>query len=165
MVAETFVKVDVTTLREEHLGLYNLLGDPATRLQYPERASVDLSTATGGVVRSGQALRVTVNSPAVPNGQLLVTLETTRRQIPDTLISPSDLKRMSRSDAFDAMVKNHEAAVNKVLTPKNVPLTAGRTILEIKAPIAPGRYYIKALVEGKEGVAAGHAEFAVISRP
>jgi hypothetical protein len=162
-IAEAFVQVELTTLREEHLGLYNLLGDPATRLRYPAGASVKLNNALAQPVAAGEIIRVEVDSPRVLKGQLRVTLETTRTTIPANLVSPSDLKRMSTRDVFLTMAENHRKAVNKVLYTKTLPFSNGRTFFTLAAPKLPGRYFVKVFVQGASSAATGHAELLVNS--
>jgi len=158
VLAETLVGQDVQELKDEHEGLYNLLGDPALRLRYPEplQVSVDPSAQTGGKI----AVRVASRTPT--DGHVTITLETERRAIRGKLVSPGRLAKMSVGRAFSAMAANHRKAIDKVVLRRKVALHNGVAEVVLEAPRTPGAYVVKALAATGQ-TAAGHAKVSVIS--
>ena len=157
--AELMVDVDIDALKREHEGLYNLLGDPATHLRYPDAATVTTSATD---VKPGDKFSVTIAAPTVTSGTVNVTIETPRSVIRGALVSPSSIESMSRADAFAAMDENRKKAANKIVT--SLPQTAfkdGRATVTLVAPNEPGAYVVKALASGNGATAAGHGSVSV----
>ena len=124
-------------LLQEHLDLYNLLGDPATRLQYP-RAVASLEVQSGGI-RSGR-IDVRGHAPGVGEGSAYLTLETER----DVIWSPLLPVDVAHPDP-QAVRANWEAANNKVLVAATVPVADGAFtgVLEVPAGSPVGDFYLK----------------------
>lgn len=148
LLAETLVGQDTAELKEEHLGLYNLLGDPAQRLSYPDALKVESHLMPDGGVKA-------VITSAT-GGSVRVTLETERLTIRGKLTSADQLDRMSTKRAFKSMEKNLETALDKVVETREVTLTGGRAEVVFGRLKAGGRYVVKALITGDKGLAAGH---------
>ena len=164
LLAEVMVHADVEALKQEHLGLYNLLGDPATRLQYPGQVRVTMPGTGwgGGGIPPQSALEVTVASQHVRDGAAIVTVETERRTIRGELVPPGRLKAMTRTqDVFAAMAENHRLASDKVVSRTAIAVRDGMARLTLAAPDAPGRYVVKVLVQGEGRVEAGHVKVEV----
>ena len=153
--ASLLIDTDEDALKEEHFGLYNLLGDPATRLRYPSAAGVVVTPLPSG------KLSVAITA-SVPNaGTATVTLETKRSTIRGTLTPPSTLESMTTDAAFAAMAKNYALASDKVVATKEIAFQKGLGTGELAMPKAPGDYVIKVLLRGDGGVAIGHADLKV----
>jgi len=159
---EALTSVDTDALKEEHASLYNLFGDPATRIRYPADATLSLGT-TAPVV-AGASFEVAIAS-SVKGGVVLVTLETERTFIRHKLVSPAALEKLPIDAALAAMADNHRKASDKVLQSVEAPVTAGRATARLTAPAKRGNYVIKAFVQasgdGESAVAMGHLRFAV----
>jgi hypothetical protein len=154
LVAKVLVETDEDALKEEHEGLYNLLGDPATRLRYPSAATVTL----GAVGAPGTKVSVSVSAGAISAGKALITLETRRSAIRGKVVDGAALEAMSTEAAFQAMAKNYAIASNKIVASKEIDVTGGAASLDLEVPKTKGAYVVKVLVRGDGKVAVGHAE-------
>jgi len=163
LMAELLVPDSTAAIKQEHLALYNMLGDPATRLRYPLPLRVALSGAADGAFVPSAAVRVEIEGP-LRRGTARVTLETVRRAIREPQVPYARLETMPREQAFEHMAENHAKAVDKVVAAADTALSDGRAELELSAPLEPGRYVVKVLVIGSAAaeasprqVGAGHA--------
>jgi hypothetical protein len=159
-LAPVLFEDDAEELNAEHEGLYNLLGDPATALRYPAKVDVAIKGAPASVA-PGEALTVTVESPAVPTGTAALTVETRRSVIRGKLIPPEEIEEMKEAEAWAAMGKNYATATDKVVARQSMPISTGRATFLVKAPRAPGEYAIKVFASGSGEGASGHARVRV----
>jgi hypothetical protein len=158
LAAELLDPGDHEATKDEHLRLYNLLGDPATRLRYPRKASVELSAAR---VTPGGKVRITASATDFAEGDALITMETERREVKPGLV-PLDLSETAPLEAtFAAMAKNHAIATDKVVSKSELRMASGRAVAELDAPSKPGRYVVKVLLSNGRDVATAHARFDV----
>ena len=158
LLAETLVGQSVSELKAEHEGLYNLLGDPATRLRYPE----PLRVTAPELLEGGQAITVQVASEAIVTGTATVTLETERIEIQHELVPWSRIEKMSMRRALTTIAQNHERATDKVLDREQAPLESGKVEVTLRAPTKPGPYVLKAWITDGTHTAAGHTTFTVV---
>lgn len=158
-VAELLLGDDIDVLKAEHVGLYNLFGDPATRLRYPGPLTVTVGPA---VARTG-TVTVDVAAPSVAEGKVRVTLETRRGTLKGPLVAPSAMASMAPADAFKAMERNNVVANDKVVASVDGELHGGKARVTLRAPEA-GDYFVKALATGADA-AAGHADLHVAPGP
>ncbi len=157
--AALMVDVDIDLLKREHEGLYNLLGDPATRLRYPDAATIAPAATE---VKPGDKVTVTIAAPAVASGTVTVTIETQRSVIRGALVPASLMESMSPQDAFVAMDENRRKAANKVVTLQApTAFKDGRATVTLVAPKDPGAYVVKAIASGGGATAAGHGTLRV----
>jgi len=140
------------TMWEENAEMYNLFGDPATRLRYPEPATVKVA-ATAKV---GASLAVEVESP-LPGGTVRVTVELPRSQQRDGMVDGDAIEKLDSAAALAAMTENNRKANDRVMASAQADLAGGRAEVPVSLPAAPGRYAVKALIEGDGRVAAGSA--------
>ncbi|MCA9291454.1 MAG: hypothetical protein KDA25_10020 [Phycisphaerales bacterium] len=103
----------LTDLRRSHARLYNLLGDPATRLSRPHPGGVRLS-------RSGDVVRGTTDG--IDTGEVVLTVESSRRSCaaPDRL--RPDLPGLEARATL------------------NYPIIRQRRFIERRVPIVDGRF-------------------------
>lgn len=156
--ASLLVPGDHDKIKHEHLTLYNLLGDPATRVRLPMTAAIEADQKT---LAPGQKLTLRIKSSDLSEGSVLLTVETERSALKPGMIASREIEAMPIEKAFEAMAKNYEIASDKVLAKTLGSLVGGVTTVEIDAPKAPGRYVAKALLQGERGVASGHVRFEV----
>lgn len=163
---EFLTKVNTAELKEEHASLYNLFGDPATRLRYPAVAELAVRSpghagaagkatetpappvgrpADAPAFAAGSPLEVVVRS-GVTRGSALITVETRRRVIRHPLVSAAALEKLPLDQAFARMAENHEKALDKVLFSTEHPFEDGLAAVRLTAPLEPGDYVIKAFV-------------------
>jgi hypothetical protein len=158
-IAELLLGDDVDLLKVEHVGLYNLFGDPATKLRYAEPLTVTVPVDATGVAQ-GTSFTVDVAAPTVAEGKVHVTLETRRRALKGALVRPDSMSRMTATDAFAAMARNNALANDKVIVSGDGDVHAGRARVTLRAPAEAGDYVVKAFASGADA-AAGHATLKV----
>ena len=166
LVAEPLVGQDTGELKAEHEALYNLLGDPALRLRYPDPLPVKVAPAgaesdSNGVVKAGARIVVEARVPWAVDGKAHVTLETLRHVLNHQLVPYAELQKMTLEQALETMAQNHPKALDKVLESKRAAASMGSVRVELTAPLRPGRYVVKVFVEGDGRVAAGFVELRV----
>lgn len=125
------------TVRAQHLDLYNLLGDPATRIAYPRTAIV--FDPVGGAFKDGR-LVVSGSAPGIDQGQATVTLELER----DVMLHP--LEPVDPSSPDEATVQaNWSKAVDKVVAETVAPVAGESFVAGLSwTPPLPGRaFYVK----------------------
>jgi hypothetical protein len=145
-------------LKHEHVSLYNLLGDPATRLRYPGAARV---TAQGGAHAPGSGVAVRVEADGFDGGVAAVTIERPRNAV-DPAARPRDLEALSTEEALARMAEIYEASAATALASAEATLSRGGAQVVVAAPTRPGSYVIKAVVRASAvGVATGHAALDV----
>ncbi len=163
-LAPLLFQSDPGELAEEHMGLYNLFGDPATVLQYP--AKVDLTIdQTSSPLPPGSIATIHVDTKDIPTGKALLTVETRRSVVRATVQSADALKAMPNDEAWETMRKTYEAATNKVVSQDEQTLANGHATFRVKLPDEPGEYAIKVLVAGNGDTAAGHVKVKVAKPP
>lgn len=151
---------DAGSLVREHEGLYNLFGDPATRLRYASSATVSVAGSSGGVAPASKVV-VVVESAAIREGSAALTLETKRSVIRGALVSPETIKGLPDAEAWATVDRNYAMASDKVMERSTQRVLGGRATFEVVAPKAPGEYALKVLVSGGGDAAAGYAKLVV----
>lgn len=146
ILGELLTPTNTAELKQEHVGLYNLLGDPATRLRYPDPVKL---TVVGEPAR-GRPLTVTIQA-AIAKGTAVVTLETKRNVIHHQL---DDVGDGASFEAFEKMQANHRRANDKRLLTQSIAFD-GSVKVELPLPQQPGRYVVKAFVRSADGKRAG----------
>lgn len=157
-VADLLLGDDVDALKSEHVGLYNLFGDPATRLRYPGALKV---TAEAAVARG--SFGVDVAADGFGDGKVRVTIETRRGAMKGPIVPAASLASMAPPEAFAAMAHNNAVANDKVVAVAEADLHSGHAHVAMRAPEA-GDYVVKAFASGADA-AVGHAELRVAPGP
>ncbi len=155
--AQLFVPGDHREIKESHLHLYNLLGDPALKLRLP--GTLKVSLPPGGVA-AGTRVDVEVQG-ATADAAYTATVETERVAVKAGIVTPDRLDEMPLDVAFSTMSKNHAIANDKVLSTVNGRFKSGNEKLTLTAPKQPGRYVVKVLSVADRGVAVGHVRFTI----
>ncbi|TKC97902.1 C25 family cysteine peptidase [Polyangium fumosum] len=159
-LAPLLFQSDPEELAEEHLGLYNLLGDPATVLQYPASAVVKL--AGGPESRApGAEVAISVEASGIPTGTALLTVETKRSVVRTKVPGEAELEAMPEEQAWEVLRKTYAAASDKVITRLEGALHEGRAEFRVKLPVEAGEYVIKVFAGGSGQAATGHARVKV----
>ncbi len=160
-IAPLLFKSDPAALAVEHEALYNLFGDPATVLRYPEKAMLTLEGAKDTRL-SGEEVVVTVEAKGVEQGKAIFTLETKRSVVRAPAMSADELKQMEEDDAFWAMKKIFDLATDKVITRVEAVVVGHKASVRIKLPAEAGDYAIKGYVTGGGEAAAGSLRVKVV---
>lgn len=137
----------------QHNDLYNLLGDPATAMQYPrEVATFDAPT---GSLHS-RSVGVSGTTPGVTTGTATVSLETERDVVLGTMAT-IDPAHPVAADVNANWLKANDKAVVRL----EVPVTNGRfqATLEWTSETSDGDYYLKVYARDQTTDAVGVADF------
>ncbi len=135
--------------REDHLFLYNLLGDPCVRIARPARLDVQVPAA------AEPGAKFTVSGTAAFDGELSVVLERGRK----AAVRPAITQKKTADDYRTV----YDAANSRVLAESTVAVRAGpfKVELAIPADATPGAYAVRVYLTGKSAAAAGGAEVAL----
>jgi hypothetical protein len=136
-------------IRYDHVGMYNLLGDPATRIPWPRGAvvfdAVDDQVAQGTITVAGRAA-------GIDQGSALVTVEVERDALLHTL-EPVDPENPDTA----TVQANWEKAMDKVVDGQTVTVSGGAFSAELSwtPPLPAGPLYIKVYAENETRDAFG----------
>jgi hypothetical protein len=149
---------DIDGLKREHESLYNLFGDPATRLAYPDAADVSLASAHVAPLAN---VAITVRAKGISKGVVVASLESRRSVVRGHIATEDDLDGMSPDAALAAMEANNKAANDKVIATQSQNVENGEAHFVFTAPSDSAKYVVKALVGDDTHVAVGHADLLV----
>jgi hypothetical protein len=137
--------------RVEHLSLFNLLGDPALRIAYPD---VLRDLVAPDAVRAGRTFRVEGKAEGVRSGEVIISIEVERKRIIGEVVP---------GDSDEAILKNHRIANDKTVVEKKARLKRGKFEAKISVPRdAPlGACHLKVYVRGKERIAIASRPLAI----
>jgi len=127
-------------LKQTHLRLYVLLGDPALQIRYVSgRAKLRLAVQAP---RPGGRLVVTVRFDAPTTGIARFTLETRRKVILGRL---EKLPQDGDPRRDRVLLENYRVANDKVVSTRAVQFTNSRARVALPIPrsLPPGQYYVK----------------------
>ncbi len=110
-------KAEQAQVRREHVNLYNLFGDPACQVRYPQGLATLNKTSGSAAERT---ITVSGETSGLASGSALVTLEVERDQIIGAL-APVDPQNPDEA----TVQANWAKANNKVVVGATVPVTAG----------------------------------------
>jgi hypothetical protein len=139
--------------REDHVALYNLLGDPTLVIARPGK----LEVSAAAEIAPSAALRVT--GRAAFDGK--ATVELVRRNVPTPKLPPGGKKTPEQfRDAYDAV---NSPGIAKV----EIAVKAGEFTAEIPVPAdAPeGAAAVRVFVSGKSACAAGGVDLKIAPPP
>lgn len=146
------------SLRESHLYMYTLLGDPALRIPYV-RESADVTAPAS--IKAGQELAVSAKIPAtLHDGRAHVTFERSR-VVDSPLLKPVPADGMATRDGVieaNYAAENDRAAVTVEAMFANGALSAK---IAVPADLAAGTYYVKIYAEDGKSDAMGSATVSV----
>jgi len=137
-------------IRVDHQHLYNLLGDPALQLAWPQ---FDMTLATDrNNVKPGEKITLTGACDGVKKGDVTVTLEC---DITDSLYAAGTMPFTVKEQR-----ERHRQSNDKVVLSQRVALADGKFSLDLEIPkivdktgyaLKPGTYYIKAYLTSEKG--------------
>ena len=134
--------IDAKALVKDHLYLYNLLGDPATSVPFPDR---DLTVTTSRSPHAGSPMEVHI-ACGKGAGRLLVTVDR-----PVTRPAPGLERPDPASAPVDStVVQNHFKANNPTVARTELDVKGGSVSVAIDLPEAlpPGKYHVNAYLVG-----------------
>ena len=144
----------------DHLYIYNYLGDPATRISYPQGKVLMKAPKNAS---AGGSFSVAIDSGDVPSGKIFLTLEAH----PTEMIYPTTGIEGLEGEALKAAARtNYANANNKVAFSLETSLDASGSasaVVEVPDFIPTGKYYIKAYAWNDSSDASGVFEIDVES--
>lgn len=159
-LAPLLFESDPAELAEEHVGLYNLFGDPATILQYPAAARLSLENPQDKFL-PGEFVNVNVNAEGILAGKANLTIETKRSVIRTPAPSAIALRQMAEREMWETMRQTYNAAVDKVVSRNEQVVNNGSAKFQVKLPDVEGDYVIKVFVTGNGVASTGHVRVKV----
>jgi hypothetical protein len=159
-LAPLLFESDPQDLAEEHVGLYNLFGDPATVLQYPASARITLDNPKAAL-EPGSTVGITVETKGVPTGKALLTVETKRSVIRAEVPSAFALQRMPEPEMWKTISETYKAVLDKVVSRDEQPIANGKAVFQVKLPDVEGDYALKVFVTGDGETSTGYVKVKV----
>lgn len=148
-------------LAEEHVGLYNLFGDPATILQYPSSARIKLDPEQISYLPNA-AVNLTVEANGITAGKAFLTIETKRSMIRTKVPSAFLLQQMPEQEMWKTIRDTYEAVSNKVVLRAEGAIIDGSARFSIRFPAIEGEYVAKVFATGNGNTSSGHIKVKVL---
>ncbi len=148
-------------LAEEHVGLYNLFGDPATILQYPSSARIKLDPEQISYLPNA-AIHLTVEAIGITAGKAFLTIETKRSTIRTKVPSAFLLQQMPEQEMWKTIRDTYEAVSNKVVLQTEVTIVDGSARFSIRFPEIEGDYVAKVFATGNGTTSSGHIKVKIL---
>jgi hypothetical protein len=140
--------------RLENLALFNLIGDPLLRLNYPQ----ELQLETEPVVESGSKIQIQGEAPS--DGKLVLEISYRR----DRTLKPYDKRKEYRGDVqqLDEFRQTYAEANLRQVATEAFTVKKGPFEVELEVPVwAIGAAYVRGFVESPEGFALGGHEIRI----
>lgn len=153
---------DPAQLTEEHVGLYNLFGDPATILQYPTNARMTLEPQRNSY-SPNSSVDVAAEMKEIRTGNAFLTIETKRSVVRANAPSAFLLQQMPEEEMWTTVRDTYEAASNKVVLRVDGIVVDGFARFQVKLPQIPGDYVAKIFMTGNGNTSTGHIKLKVVS--
>ncbi len=143
-------KDELALERQEHVLMFQLLGDPLLVISRPEAVQLDCRRHA----EAGQTMQVRGESPI--GGKCLVELACRRDRL--TTEAPRRTQWHVDPTALEAMNETYALANDQRWTARRVDIRPGAFVVELKVPAhAEGSCHIRIFVEGDEHFALGAA--------
>ena len=144
--------------REEHLELFNLLGDPLLRVRHPDLVEIASRTE----VTAGETLTVSGVSPI--SGTAVLELVAGRERLTFPFVSRTSMP--CTDEEFAGMQEVYQRANNRCVLRHTFPIEAGPFERTITVPEeAIGGCYARVFIQGDSGYATGGNEIRVSQAP
>ena len=144
--------------REDHVHLYNLLGDPALRIRRP---CVTAKVIAPKAAAWGARVPVRCTLSRALTGTAVVTIEAKRGEIVKPI---TPLNAATDKNVLETIRDNWEKANTSVLARATTSVAGKEFSADLKLP-SPGHrrgdYHVKVYVTGKDGAAMGSAPIAL----
>jgi hypothetical protein len=140
--------------RKEHLGLFNLIGDPLLRVAYPDEVKLEIPDE----IPAGQTLPLKITSPLAGK----CTLQLVCRRDCLTFDAPSRAEFDPQSASLDELHQVYLKANDHRFAEHVVNITPGRFDADLLVPAsARGACHVRVFIEGKDRHAQGAANVYV----
>lgn len=137
-------EADMALIRTSHLYIYHLIGDPALQVRFPQGKVAITANAS---VQAGQTLAVSGTTTAVTDGQVKLSIVTTRSTVPSDL-TPVDNPTIQAN--WPTVQANYDKVMQRTVSEQTVTVTSGSFSgsLPVPAGLEAGTYYVKAYAYG-----------------
>ena len=145
---------DLYAQRQEHLHLFNLLGDPLLKIKYPQEIPISVNAIVG----EGSEVPIQLEMPIA--GQATIELVVRRGQL---LKQPSKrLQYDPRDRALHKIQQTYLEANNQQLDSTTQTVAKGPLKIRLKLPPGVvGPCHVRAYIEGAKDFALGTADFYI----
>jgi len=147
--------------RQEHSWMFNLLGDPLLRVNYPDGMRVKCAAT----VSNGKKLQVTFDSPIV--GKAVVEIVAQRGSQREPLIDRNinKLKSTPKSDRWDGYSKEYEMANDPVWVSVGREVQVGPQDIDVLVEnVSSGLQTVRVVIYGKRRLIIGSTRMFVADR-
>ncbi|REK07495.1 MAG: hypothetical protein DWQ37_21425 [Planctomycetota bacterium] len=145
-------KDQLSAEREEHLDLFNLLGDPLLRVSFPGRLELDANES----IAAGETLTVSGTSPLAGRGEIELVVGRGR------LTFRPPLRQRFNAETLRDYAETYRQANTPQLCIRRVSLERGAFSTQVTVPReARGPCHVRIFVEGTDGCAAGGIDVVV----
>ncbi|MDE0817703.1 MAG: C25 family cysteine peptidase [Pirellulaceae bacterium] len=147
--------------RQEHSWMFNLLGDPLLRVNYPDGIRVKCAA----IVNNGKKLQVTFDSPIV--GKAVVEIVTQRGSQREQLIERNinKLKSTPKSDRWNGYSKEYEMANDPVWVSAGREVQIGPQAIDVLVEdVSSGLQTVRVVIYGKRRLINGSTRVFVTDR-
>jgi hypothetical protein len=150
---------DLKAERQEHVWQINLLGDPLMRMSYPKSLEFAVSQTT---VQPGEQIRFLGAIPFAGKLQLEIAQ---RRGVPTEEVRQAKVDWQT-DQGREAFENRYRAANRQALAQSSIQVEPGQSSLELQIPesLKPGKYIVRAFLEGAAGFSAGYQEIRVAAK-
>jgi hypothetical protein len=147
--------------RQEHSWMYNLLGDPLLKVNYPDGMRVKCAAT----VSNGKKLQVTFDSPIV--GEAVIEVVTQRGSQREQLIERdiNVLKATPKSDRWNGYSKEYEMANDPVWVSVRREVQVGSQAVDVVVEnVSSGLQTVRVVIYGKRKLVIGSTRVFVTDR-
>lgn len=146
---------DLSVERLEHVWEMNLLGDPMLRISHPDILKLTVPER----IHAGEEIRVSGVAPLA--GRLQIEFALRRDALPAGMRPPSQFS--SDDEHRKVRQKSYLAANDRILDSQSQVISAGEFGGTVRSPseLSPGRYCVRAFLEGDSAWAVGYATILV----
>lgn len=146
---------DLKAQRDEHLQLFNLLGDPLLRLPQPETVDVKAPAE----VRAGDEMVVTATSPIAGKATIEFVVRRDRLRTPPADRTTYDITAVGMQDYAAAYAEANDTR----LAGETIEIPLGKLERRILVPATiKGDCHVRVYVEGAKSFAMGSADLKVL---
>lgn len=141
----------------EAVFMYNLIGDPATKIAYP---AGNIEMTVPEIATAGDRITVTGKAEGVPEGEVEIALEC---PMVSTIYPILPIDNLAGDELNETIVKNYENANNKTAWSGKTELKNGEFKAEVMIPdwLPKMIYYVKAYAAGHGKDAAGAVQVKI----
>ncbi|MFA6450445.1 MAG: C25 family cysteine peptidase [bacterium] len=152
-----YKRPEVIRHNREAVYMYNLLGDPATRIAY---VAGNVAVSAPEMSTAGETVSISGKTEGVSDGEAIVSLDC----FPTNVIHPiKPIKSLAGDELYKTIEQNYANANNKTAWTGTAKISGGEFKIDIPIPawLPKMIYYVKVYAVGNGKDAAGSAEMKI----